>query len=143
MYNIVYDYDQLELEEMTNKLFCTFTPIDELDFLLENIKSRYSIMYNKIFVLHIENNNEYACTYNVDNGNVKDIINNTILVHRKKEYNVLYTINSINELIKSLNNGVIDRQFPIDWKNYKNSILLTQNGGLKQLNTKIYKIIEI
>ena len=55
----------------------------------------------------------------------------------------LYTINSLNELIKSLNGGVVDSKFPINWIHYRNSILLTQMGDLKQLNTKIYKIIDL
>jgi hypothetical protein len=100
-------------------------------------------MYNKMFVLHIKSNNEYVLTYNIDQGNIDSIPENTILVHRKKEHNVLYTINSLNELIRRLNGGVVDPKFPIDWRHYKNSILLTQNGELKQLQTRIFKIIEL
>jgi len=93
--------------------------------------------------LHVKSNNEYVVTYNIDQGNTSEIPENTILVHRKKEHNVLYTINSLNELIKRLNGGVVDPKFPINWQHYRNSILLTQNSDLKQLNTKIYKIIEL
>ena len=64
-------------------------------------------------------------------------------VHRKKESNTLYSINALNELIKSLNGGVVDTRFPIEWKHYKNTILLTQHNELKQLRTKIYKIVEL
>ena len=49
----------------------------------------------------------------------------------------------LNELIKKLNGGVVDTKFPINWQHYKNCILLTQHNELKQLNTKIHKIIEI
>jgi|TARA_R110000751_G_scaffold174141_1_gene280518 hypothetical protein len=100
-------------------------------------------MYNKIFVLHVKSNNEYVCTYNIDQGNVSNIPDNTILVHRKKDSNTLYTINALNELIKNLNGGVVDTKFPIDWQHYRNTILLTQHDELKQLKTKIYKIIEL
>jgi hypothetical protein len=96
-----------------------------------------------MFVLHVKSNNEYVVTYNIDQGNATDIPENTILVHRKKEHNVLYTINSLNELIKRLNGGVVDPKFPINWQHYRNSILLTQNSDLKQLQTRIYKIIEL
>ena len=96
-----------------------------------------------MFVLHIKSNNEYVVTYNVDQGNINDIPDNTILVHRKKDSNTLYTINALNELIKKLNNGVVDTKFPITWEHYKNSVLLTQHDELKQLKTKIYKIIEL
>jgi hypothetical protein len=137
------DFTTLNIKDLNNRLFCSFTPIEELDTLLENITSRYKIMYNKIFVLHIKSNNEYVCTYNVDQGNINSIPPNTILVHRKKESNTLYTINALNELIKKLNGGVVDTRFPIDWQHYKNTILLTQHDELKQLRTKIYKIIEL
>ena len=100
-------------------------------------------MYNKMFALYIKSNDEYVLTYNVDQGNISEIPKNTILVHRKKETNTLYTINALNELIKSLNGGVVDTKFPIDWQHYRNCILLTQHNELKQLNTKIYKIIEL
>tara|TARA_B110000977_G_C10842575_1_gene402632 strand:- start:457 stop:759 length:303 start_codon:yes stop_codon:yes gene_type:complete len=100
-------------------------------------------MYNKMFALYVKSNDEYVLTYNVDQGNVNTIPDNTILVHRKKDTNTLYTINALNELIKSLNGGVVDTKFPIDWKHYRNCILLTQHNELKQLNTKIHKIIEL
>jgi len=40
-------------------------------------------------------------------------------------------------------NGIVDTKFPIDWQHYRNCILLTQHNELKQLNTKIYKIINL
>jgi hypothetical protein len=82
-------------------------------------------------------------TYNVEQNNVEGIPQNTILVHRKKESNTLYTINALNDLIKKLNGGVVDPSYRINWVHYKNCILLTNQGDLKQLNTKVYKIIEL
>ena len=46
---------------------------------------------------------------------------------RKKDSNTLYTINSLNELIKKLNNGVLDTSYSINWNDYKNTILLTDS----------------
>ena len=136
MYN-QYDFEQnIDLSSVNNRLFCTFTPLEELDDLIEGLSHTYSIMYNKMFVLHIKSNNEYVITYNVDQNNVDSIPENTILVHRKKESNTLYTI-------KKLNGGVVDTRFPIDWQHYRNCILLTQHNEIKQLNTKIFKIIEL
>ena len=128
---------------MNNRLFCTFTTLDELDNLVKDLSNQYVIMYNKMFALHIKSNNEYVITYNVDQNNVNDIPKNTILVHRKKDSNTLYTINALNELIKSLNGGVVDTKYPINWQHYRNCILLTQHNEIKQLNTKIHKIIEL
>jgi hypothetical protein len=142
-YNI-YDFDSsIDPTSMNNRLFCTFTTLDELDNLVKELSTRYIIMYNKMFVLQVKSNNEYVITYNVDQGNVNSIPEDTILVHRKKESNTLYTINALNELIKKLNGGVVDTKFPINWQHYRNCILLTQHNEIKQLNTKIHKIIEL
>ena len=145
MYNVGYDVvtDIKSIGDLNNKLFCTFTNLENLDNLLGDITSKYTIMYNKMFVLEIIGKEEYVVTYNVDQGNISTIPDNTILVHRKKESNTLYTINALNELIKKLNGGVVDTSYPIDWLHYRNCILLTQHNELSQLNTKIYKIIDI
>ena len=138
-----YDFDQVFDIMTNNRLFCTFTALDALDALISELSSRYSIMYDKMFVLHVKSNNEYVVTYNVDQGNINDIPENTILVHRKKESNTLYTINALNELIKKLNGGVVDTRYPVNWQHYRNCILLTQHNEIKQLNTKIFKIVEL
>ena len=139
-----YDYDfTFENLLMNNRLFCTFTAIEDLEELVSELSRRYSIMYNKMFVLHVKINNEYVITYNVDQGNINDIPDNTILVHRKKESNTLYTINALNELIKKLNGGVVDTNYTVNWQHYRNCILLTQHNEIKQLNTKIFKIVEV
>jgi uncharacterized protein YfkK (UPF0435 family) len=144
-YNTNYDVitSFQNIGDLNNKLFCTFTNLENLDSLLEEITNKYTIIYNKMFVLEIVGKDEYVVTYNVDQGNVQTIPDNTILVHRKKESNTLYTINALNELIKKLNGGVVDTKFQIDWQHYRNCILLTQHNTLNQLNTKIYKIIDI
>ena len=141
-YDVITDLNLLELNS-NNKLFCTFTDPKNLDVLIEDIKAKYSIIYNKMFVLEIIGKEEYVITYNVEHANVSYIPENTILVHRKKESNTLYTINALNELIKKLNGGVVDTKFAVNWNHYKNCILLTQHNELNQLNTKIFKIIEI
>ena len=144
IYKMDYDFDNpYNISDLNNKLFCTFTTLEGLEGLVTSLSSKYSIMYNKMFALYIKSNDEYVLTYNVDQGNVSEIPENTILVHRKKETNTLYTINALNELIKSLNGGVVDTKFPIDWQHYRNCNLLTQHNELKQLNTKIHKIIEV
>jgi len=138
------DYLELTQDQLKNKLFCTFSAKDRLEDTLNTIKGEYTIMYGKIFVLESEESDEYLCTYNieVDQSSTR-ILPNTILLHRKKESNTLYTINSLNLLIKSLNEGVLDTSFRVDWLDYKNTILLTQGEDLKKLSTKIHKIVTI
>lgn len=135
--------DLVLLEDVANKLFCTFAQEDELDNIVSEISRKYTIQFGKIFVLYSKSNQEYICTYNVDMVNVSNFIENTILVHRKKETNTLYTINALNTLIKQLNEGVLDTSFKVNWEEYKNCILLTKGDELKRVNTKLHKIIGV
>jgi hypothetical protein len=142
--NIFIDNDYLSLSENMNKLFCTFTPKEELDNTLSTINRHYTILFNKVFILESKESEELICTYNIDIGNTNNnIINNTILVHRKKDTNTLYSINALNTLIKQLNNGILDNKFLINWVDYKNCILLTTNNDLRRLNTSIFKIVNL
>ena len=68
---------------------------------------------------------------------------NTISVHRKKDSNTLYTINSLNALVKDLNGGVSDSNYLIDWNLYRNQILLVDNDSYKIVSTKLFKIVKI
>ncbi len=88
-----YDFDPINIRDVNNKLFCTFTALENLETLISDLTRAYSIMYNKMFVLYVKSTDEYVVTYNVEQGNVEGIPLNTILVHRKKETNTLYTIN--------------------------------------------------
>lgn len=127
-----------------NKLFCTFTVKESLDYTLTTVLDEYRILYGKIFVLESEDSDEYLCTYNVDTQvSILKILPNTILLHRKKETNTLYTINSLNLLIKKLNRGVLDINYQVNWNDYKNTVLLSQDNELKKLSTKIHKIVNV
>lgn len=138
-----YDFSRSEdITDMSHKLFCTFTALQDLDDTLFHIRTSYAIIYNKIFVLEAREQNEYLITYNVDPNNLKEFPDNTILVHRKKESNTLYTINALNELIKELNGGVLNKRYQVDWNQYRNTILLTKGTELKKLKTVLHKIIE-
>lgn len=144
MHQFDYDIDVISLnEDMSNKLFCTFSTEEALEKTLLDIQDKYKIIYNKIFVLYSKSQDEYICTYNVDYGNVSTFLENTILVHRKKESNTLYTINALNTLIKELNDGVLDTSYRINWSDYRNCILLTKGPELKRINTKLFRIKEL
>ena len=130
---------------MNNRLYCTFATLDDFEEVANTIQSSYVILFDKIFVLESLDGEKIMLTYNVDiNNSTKDsMVDNTILVHRKKQTNTLYTINALNELIKSLNNGVLDKKFPIEWENYQNCILLIQADGFNRIDTKIKEIITL
>ena len=130
---------------MNNRLYCTFVETNEVKDVSEKIQSSYKVLFDKIFVLESLDGDKTMLTYNVDLGNSNNefAIGNTILVHRKKQTNTLYTINALNELIKSLNNGVLDKSYSINWNDYKNCILLVQTDGYKKIDTKIKEIINL
>jgi hypothetical protein len=135
----------LTIEELANKLFATFSKKEDIDETIEVITNRYTILFNKIFILESKNSDEFICTYNIDPGNLSTttVLPNTILLHRKKESNTLYTINALNTLIKSLNNGYQDPNYKVNWVDYKNTILLTNGPDLRKLETTIYKIVNL
>ena len=131
---------------MKTQLLATFTTKTDLDTTIENIKGAYTIAFSKIYVLQNENNvNELICTYNVDleKGADYNDVKGTISLHRKKHSNTLYTINALNEVIASLNNGLVDSKFIVPWENFKNTLMVTNSDGLNKISTRIYKIIKI
>jgi len=135
----------LTIEELANKLFATFSKKEDIEKTIEVITARYSILFNKIFILESKDSDEFICTYNIDPGNMSTttVLPNTILLYRKKESNTLYTINALNTLIKTLNNGYADPNYKVEWTDYKNTILLTNGPDLRKLETTIYKIINL
>ena len=78
-------------------MITTFKPVSSMyNANYDVIKNIQNIgdLNNKLFVLEIVGKDEYVITYNVEQGNVHAIPENTILVHRKKESNTLYTNNA-------------------------------------------------
>ena len=130
---------------MNNRLYCTFTTLDDYEQVANTIQSSYVILFDKLFVLESLDKEKIMITYNVDMNNsvVNSMVDNTILVHRKKQTNTLYTINALNELIKSLNNGYLDKSYAVNWNDYRNCILLIQTDGYKRIDTKVREIINI
>jgi hypothetical protein len=130
---------------MKNRLYCTFLTQYEVDEFLDEIFQKYPILFGKAFVLNTPIEDEVLVTFNIDyhNYNVNALyIPNTILVHRKKQTNTLYTINALNAVIKHLNGGMLDNSFQIPWGRYRNSLLLTKEGGFKITKTKLRKVVE-
>ena len=133
--------------QINAQLLCTFSDINRYTSDVENIQSYYNVVYGKIFILQdIDNLDSLMLTYNVDKSkiNINNFYMDTISVHRKKDSNTLYTINSLNSLIRTLNNGIDDPFFKVDWSEYKNCILLTNSDeSCKFVYTKLFKIIKI
>tara|TARA_B100001094_G_scaffold305431_1_gene335256 strand:+ start:550 stop:939 length:390 start_codon:yes stop_codon:yes gene_type:complete len=128
---------------MNNKLYCTFLQDEGVDKVVDRILEEHDILFNKIFVLASLDDDKIMLTYNIDGPVYNLQLENTILVHRKKQTNTLYTINALNEVIRYLNGGVLDTTYQVDWSKFRNSLLLTRPGGFKKVRTRLKTIIEV
>ena len=128
---------------MRTQLLCTFTTESSFEGLLTKIFDGYELFSRKIFILKLEPSKELVISYNIVPNNENKFLPNTIMVHRKKDYNAMYTINALNRLIKELNGGVEDKKYQINWNDYKNSMILTDGEGYKIMTTKLFRIVDV
>jgi len=117
---------------LRTQLLCTFAHKNNLDIVIEYIKQNFTIPEHRIFVFANENyKNDLYCTFNAEDTGFRG--KNTISIHRKKETNTLYTVNALNEVIVTINNGVLDKTMILPWENFENSFLLTTDEGYKKV----------
>ncbi len=104
------------------------------------MKEFYKIDGGKVYILkNSENPTEIFLTYNVEKNNGK-YFPKTISVHRKKDFNILYSINALNELIKQENGGLFSHTYQVDWTKFKDSIIVVNDGKIKIMPTKLLRI---
>ena len=129
---------------MRTQLLCTFTTKLRLNETIDIIVGCNDILYEKVYVFQNGNDlNQLICTYNVEFiDNYEENIIDTISLHRKKQSNTLYTINALNEVIREKNGGVLDKSYMVDWNEFSNTLLLTNEMGLQKIPTKIFQIID-
>ena len=129
---------------MKTQLVCTFVKKHQIEDTLDEIVDNFSVLNSKVFLLRSTSvQNELILSYNVILDSHKTFLPGSILVHRKKETNTIYTINALNELIMNLNNGVLDKSFPIEWERYTDTMLLKKPEGLKTLKIEVVKVYSI
>ena len=130
---------------MNTQLLCLFTIKDELDKSVDFILTNYTLINPNVFILENKSRIEEAfITFNVEKGSAAIQSEwKTILVHRKKQSNTIYTINALNEVVKSKTGGQTDNSFMIDWEEFRNCILITSNFGHKKIPTKVYKTLNL
>ena len=128
---------------MKTQLLCTFTTQDRLKPTIDLIISCHDVLFDKVYVFNNQKDiSQLICTYNIPNNQDNFIEGmDTIALHRKKQSNTLYTINALNEVIRSKNNGILDKKFPIEWGEFQNTLLLVNDQGLNKIPTRIYKIV--
>ena len=127
---------------MRTQLLCTFTTEEDFESKVATILSTFEMFSRKVFVLKLDPSKELMISYNIIPNEAK-FLPSTIMVHRKKESNTIYTINALNKLIISENNGILDKRFQIDWQKYRNSVILTDGDGYKVMKTSLFRIIDV
>ena len=127
---------------MRTQLLCTFTNEGEFENIVDTILKTFELFSRKIFVLKLQPSNELVVSYNII-PNSSSFLPSTIMVHRKKESNTMYTINALNRLIATENGGVLDKSFQVDWQKYRNSVILTDGDGYKVMKTSLFRIIDV
>jgi len=122
------------------QLLCTFAHKLDLNIVTDYIQINYIIPEKRIFVFYNEDDPDMLyCTYNIS-----ETINrtkNTISIHRKKETNTLYTVNALNQVIRAVNNGVLDKTYQLDWMRYQNSFILTDDEDYRVVDLLFFKKI--
>lgn len=129
-------------EQDNRQLLCTFTNSNDVENAAIEIKEFYDVYSNRIFVFsNVKNPKELYLTYNVLNLR-KDApkFPNTILIHRKKQTNTLYTLNAMNCLIKE-ENGQADDTYIVNWHLYSNSLIITGDVSVRIIPLKISGVI--
>lgn len=123
------------------KLYCTFTSFENINLTFNLINNKLSV--DKIDVYKIISNNDikYGLIYSTDEYVIK-IIPNTIIFHKNK-FDVFYTLNALNILIKKHNKNIPGKKTIIPWSRYSNSIILNDNNRLNFYKTEFYKSLAL
>ena len=113
---------------MKRQLLCTFAVKDSLSLTIDYLKTYFKISNNKIYLYsEADDSNNLILVYNIEENLRDGLAKNTILVHRKKHSNTIYTINALNSLIVRINNGILDKSYQVDWEAYSDQLLIIKD----------------
>lgn len=128
---------------MKRQLLCTFTTKSTLDLTVDYLVNYFTIENNRIFCYTTDDPKAVVLVYNLESKLKTQQARNTILVHRKKQSNTVYTINALNTLIQQVNNGVLDTSYQVDWDLYTDRLLTVKDGELKMTSLFFEKVIRL
>lgn len=127
---------------MKRQLLCTFAVKDSLSLTIDYLKTYFKISNNKIYLYsEADDSNNLILVYNIEENLRDGLAKNTILVHRKKHSNTIYTINALNSLIVRINNGILDKSYQVDWEAYSDQLLIIKDNELVLLGLDFRKAI--
>ncbi len=128
---------------MKTQLLCTFAHRKDLDLVVDYVATSYIITEKRLFVFSdADSKADLYVTYNVEPDDFRKTPN-TIMIHRKKDTNTLYTVNALNAIIKKANNGILDKTFIINWPAYQNSLMLTDGDDMRHIHLDLHKRIDL
>ena len=125
------------------QLLCTFSTSKDFAQIVEEVRNFYEVYINRVFAFaNAKNPKEIYLTYNVLNMKKDDPkFSNTILIHRKKQTNTLYTLNAMNRLIEE-ENGCADKSYVVNWQLYSNSLILTGDVSIRIIPLVISTVLD-
>ena len=115
-----------------SQLLCTFSTKQDFGILLQKINDNFILSNKCVYVLTTMTPYEVICTYNINNNPNTKYLPNTISVHRKKEVNCIYTVNSLNEITKNQKSSIVE------WEKFRNCLLVMNDTGLRKISTKLF-----
>lgn len=126
-------------------LFGIFIPPETLKEAVGFIKNNFSIPSKKVFVYTNRQDlmlSFVGSTIEEPNLNTKFKV---IKFHRNAQYNTFFTIDALNEVIKSKNNGVLNESFVIDFSEFENKFLFKdfKNKQVKISDIDFKKVIDL
>ena len=125
------------------QLLCTFSTTNDFKKTTDDVLKFYEVYNKRVFAFcNTKNPKEIFLTYNVLNMH-RDApkFPNTILIHRKKQTNTLYTLNAMNRLIEE-EHGSLDKTYVVNWKFYENSLIITGDISVRIIPLKIFSVAD-
>lgn len=169
MENLTEQKDYGDSRHVDSLLLCTIIPATDIAIrnIVDRIKKEFKLINNKVYILkptdeYVASNesedkmqkiqdpdftHRYFVTYNVERSDYRNTsIKSTFQIHRKRDHNVLYTLNALNELIKFETNGELDKDHNVDWPRYRNCIVMMRRSKgeeekkLQFVRTMLYNV---
>jgi hypothetical protein len=108
------------------------------------LHNKFNIAKEKVFIFeNLDDQSKVIVTFKftvstTNRSNFKELFPNAILIHKKG--NCIYTINALNKIIEEKYDGSLGninyKTIKIDWSEYDNKILLTNENNLNIYSKK-------
>jgi hypothetical protein len=122
-------------------MLCKLTNIADYQEDLQKIRECYEIDKNIFVFKERENEDSIFITFNTSKVYERAI--GTFVIHRKKEWNCLFTVNAINLLCLQETGKFKDINYVPDFNKFSNSAILTKGTELNIVPIKLIEVIRL